>query len=71
MVWNEGEIKILIDERRSRNEEYWLTPGRDRVSFWTSIAAKINIEYQSSYTAKQCSEKFQNLVRDYTVREIL
>jgi len=71
MVWNESEISILINERKLRNEEYWLTPGRDRTAFWDSIAAKINIEYQTAYTSKQCQEKFQNLVRDYTVRENL
>lgn len=71
MVWNDHEVRILINERRNRNEEYWTGAGRDRTSFWNSIAEKINIEFQTSYSGKNCRDKFQNLVRDYTVRKNL
>ena len=71
MAWNESEINILIKERRKRNEEYWTLPGNDRTSFWNSIAEKINLEYQTNFTGKQCKDKFQNLVRDYVVRKNL
>ena len=69
MTWNDHEVAILIRERKERNDEYWNTPGTDRVPFWDSVAAKINIEFASSYTSKQCREKFQNLVWDYKVSE--
>src|SRR5438045_9750385 len=69
MTWNDYQLAILIRERKERNEEYWSMPGTDRVPFWDSVTAKINIEFSSSYTSKQCCEKFQNLVRDYKVSE--
>lgn len=69
MVWNDYQINLLIEERRSRNEEYWNITGNSRTSFWDSVASKINIEFQCSYTGQQCKEKFQNLVREHMVRE--
>ena len=71
MTWNEMQIEILIKERRNRNEEFWSTLSTDRVPFWDSIASKINIRFQSTLTGKQCREKFQNLVRETTVRKKL
>ena len=70
MVWNSYQIRILIDERRARNEEYWSIAGNSRVSFWENIASKINLQFQSSFTGAQCKEKFQNLIREHMVREI-
>ena len=69
MTWNDHQTVILISERKSRNEEYWSLPGNDKISFWASIASKINLEFRSTFTSKQCKDKFQNLVRDYRVRE--
>ena len=70
MTWNNPETALLIQQRKMRNEEYWSLPGNDRTSFWTSMASKINLEFQSNYTSKKCKEKFQNLVCEYKVREI-
>lgn len=67
MSWNDPQTILLISERKSRNEEYWALPGNDRTSFWSSVAAKINMEFTSTFTAKQCKEKFQNLVREHNV----
>lgn len=69
MVWNDPQTNLLIHEQKSRNEEYWALSGNDKTSFWTSVASKINMEFQSAFTSKQCKEKFQNLVREYRVRE--
>lgn len=69
MVWNEYEIKILIEERRNRNEEYWNIAGNSRTAFWESVASKINLQFQSGYTGHQCKDKFQNLIRDHMVRK--
>ena len=60
---------MLIRERKTRNEEYWSIPENDKTPFWTSIASKINMEFQSNYTFAQCKEKFQNLIHEYKVRE--
>lgn len=70
MVWNSYQIRMLIDERRARNEEYWTIAGNSRVSFWENIASKINLQFQASFTGAQCKEKFQNLIREHMVREI-
>jgi len=67
--WNDPQTILLISERKSRNEEYWSLPGNDKTAFWTSVAAKINMEFRSAFTTKQCKEKFQNLVREHRVRE--
>ncbi|GES90937.1 hypothetical protein GLOIN_2v1874283 [Rhizophagus clarus] len=63
-MWNDPEIRLLIQERRNRNEEYWNIAGCSKVSFWMSVASKINSNFRSTYTAEQCKEKFQNLVRE-------
>jgi hypothetical protein len=69
MIWNDPQTILLIHERKSQNDEYWDLPGNDRTSFWTSVASTINMEFQSTFTYKQCKEKFQNLVREHRVRE--
>ncbi|GBC01415.1 hypothetical protein RclHR1_41870001, partial [Rhizophagus clarus] len=65
---NDPEIRLLIQERRNRNEEYWNIAGCSKVSFWMSVAAKINSNFRSTYTAEQCKEKFQNLLMRAYVR---
>jgi len=35
-----------------------------------SVAGIINSHFRESYTAQQCKEKFQNLVREHKVRKI-
>ena len=64
--WTDTQIRILIDERRNRNEEYH-NFGRNRIGFWDSIATGINREHNTSFNGHQCKEKFMNLVRDYNV----
>ncbi|CAG8663214.1 3123_t:CDS:2 [Paraglomus brasilianum] len=59
-------MRILIDERRNRNEEYH-NFGRNRIGFWDSIATRINQEHNTSFNGHQCKEKFMNLVRDYNL----
>ena len=64
--WTDTQIRILIDERRNRNEEYH-NFGRNRIGFWDSITTIINQEHNTSFNGHQCKEKFMNLVRDYNV----
>ena len=40
--WSEEEIRLLINQRRHRNLEYYRTPGRSRTAFWNSVARRIN-----------------------------
>ncbi|GES84565.1 hypothetical protein GLOIN_2v1874283 [Rhizophagus clarus] len=67
-MWNDPEIRLLIQERRNRNEEYWNIAGCSKISFWMSVAVKINSNFRSTYTAEQCKEKFQNLLMRAYVR---
>jgi hypothetical protein len=69
-MWCDYETRMLIEERRKANVEYWSMAGCSKVSFWTCIAGKINSTFKSSYTAVQCKEKFQNLIRENTVRKL-
>ncbi|RIB20441.1 hypothetical protein C2G38_2244572 [Gigaspora rosea] len=62
--WTDSQIRILIDERRNRNDEYH-NFGRNRIRFWDSIATRINQEHNTSFNGYQCKEKFINLVWDY------
>ena len=64
--WTDTQIRILIDERRNRNEEYH-NFGRNRIGFWNNIATRINQEHNTSFNGHQCKEKFSNLVRSYNV----
>ena len=64
--WNDAQTRILINERRDRNEEYH-NLGRNKDVFWRSIATRINEELGSNFLGHHCKEKFRNLVRDYNV----
>ncbi|KAF0452014.1 hypothetical protein F8M41_001950 [Gigaspora margarita] len=39
--------------------------GISREGFWSSIANKINGQFNTTYTGYQCKEKFHSLVKDY------
>jgi hypothetical protein len=69
-MWSDPEIKLLIDERRNKNNEYHEMAGRSHVAFWMGVAGVINMRFNKSYTGEQCREKFQNLVREHKVIKI-
>lgn len=66
--WSDAQTRILIDERRNRNEEYH-DLGRNRNIFWESIATRINEGQGTNFQGHHCKEKFRNLVRDYNVSD--
>ena len=68
-MWSDPEIQLLINERRTRNEEFYEMAGRSKVAFWTSVASVVNIRFSGNYTGEQCKEKFQNLVWEHKVRK--
>ncbi|GET02237.1 hypothetical protein GLOIN_2v1736297 [Rhizophagus clarus] len=45
--------RILIDERKNRNEEYH-NFGRNRLEFWNGIATKTNDQYGTNFKRKTC-----------------
>ena len=64
--WTDAQIRILIDKRRNRNDEFH-DLERNRNSFWNSIAVKINQETGTAFNGYQCKEKFSNLIWDYNI----
>ena len=69
-MWTDNQIKLLIKERRENNEYYWDLVGNGKMNFWDGVAVKINLEFGMNYSGKQCSEKFQSLVRAYRVSKM-
>lgn len=69
--WNDAAVHFLITERRCCNTEYHRMRGRSKAPFWESVSRRIRRTYRLRYTARQCEQKWRNLVRDYTVSKIL
>jgi Myb/SANT-like DNA-binding domain len=60
--WNDLEERLLINERKNRNAEYHaLKNGQPKQAFWDNIAQKINHQRKTTFTGKQCHNKFLNL----------
>jgi hypothetical protein len=66
-IWNDPETDLLVSERRRRNVEYHLRFRGNKTEFWESVARRIYRRYNTRYTARQCEQKWRNLVRDYGV----
>ena len=67
VTWSDQEIRLLINQRKNRNVEYYRIHGRSRTDFWDSVARRINRAAGSNFTGKQCKRKFQSLVSIYYV----
>ncbi|GBC08806.1 hypothetical protein RclHR1_00840007 [Rhizophagus clarus] len=59
--WNERTIRLLIDQRKHRNREYYQIIGRSRRRYWDSVARRINRVANSDFTGIQCKRKFNSL----------
>ena len=67
MVWTYQQLRMMIDERKNANYYFHdLHEGRKSI-WWKSLASRINLSFETSYSRKQVNEKFQDLVRDHTV----
>ena len=51
--WTDEHTCFLIDECKSRNEEYYKIAGRKKIDFWNNIAKKINNHFRTIYTSYQ------------------
>lgn len=65
--WTESQIRLLINQRKHRNQEYHRIVGRSRRGFWDSVARRINRSEGTNFNGDQCKRKFQNLVSTYYV----
>ncbi|CAJ0749947.1 8759_t:CDS:2 [Entrophospora sp. SA101] len=64
-MWTNDQLRLLINECKSRNIEYHNIVGSSRVDFWNEITNKINEEFCTNYTGHQCKDKFRNLVNSH------
>jgi len=69
IIWEDPETDLLVSERRRRNGEYHSRFRGNKTEFWQSVVQRIFRRYNSTYTARQCEQKWRNLVRDYGVSE--
>jgi hypothetical protein len=69
--WNERSIRLLINQRKYRNREYYEIIGRSRRNYWESIARRINREAGTNFTGNKCKRKFNNLVSHYYVSKLV
>ena len=67
VLWTDEECEYLIDQRMSRNDEFWSVSSRRRANFWRSIAGKINECFGTRFTGTQIKTKWKNLLREYLV----
>ena len=67
VIWTDEETEYLIDQRMSRNEEFWDLSSTKRMKFWESISVKINECFGTKFTAIQVKTKWKNLVKEHTV----
>ncbi len=68
--WTDDQTRSLINKRKNKNEDYHKT-DRSKVNFWNEIAREINRKCETSFTGRQCSQKFSNLVKDYNISKII
>ena len=70
VIWDDPETDLLVSERRRRNEEYYRRYRGNKLEFWESVSRRIYRRYHRRYSARQCEQKWRNLVRDYGVSKI-
>lgn len=66
-MWTDDQLRLLIDNRKTKNDEYHLLTSNLKCNFWKGTASEINIKFGTTYSGKQCKEKFNALVRAYKV----
>ena len=42
VIWTEEQCLYLLNQRMSRNTEYWELESYNRTEFWASVATEIN-----------------------------
>jgi hypothetical protein len=67
VIWTEKQCLYLLNQRMSRNTEYWELESYNRTEFWASVATEINECFGTRYMAMQVKQKWKNLVREHLV----
>ena len=66
-MWMPASIRLLIDQRKNRNDEYHFGFGRNKKDFWRSVSRRINRMAGTNYTHRQCSWKWASLMSAFNV----
>jgi hypothetical protein len=66
-MWSKDQLNYLIEKRKNQNTNYHELNNNMRYNFWRNIASDINIKFGTTYSGRQCKEKFYGLVRAYKV----
>ncbi|CAB4407216.1 unnamed protein product [Rhizophagus irregularis] len=64
-MWTDRQLRVLINERKNENDNFHELSSNMKHNFWKGLASKINLEFGTTYTGRQCKEKFNGLVRAY------
>jgi hypothetical protein len=67
VLWTDEECEYLLDQRMSRNGEYWSLASGGRARFWRDIARKINEVFGTRFRGDQVLVKWKNLKQSYLV----
>ncbi|GET61451.1 hypothetical protein GLOIN_2v1874283 [Rhizophagus irregularis DAOM 181602=DAOM 197198] len=60
-MWTDRQLRVLINERKNENDNFHELSGNMKHNFWKGLASKINLEFGTTYTGRQCKEKFNSL----------
>jgi hypothetical protein len=66
-LWTDIQCEYLIDQRISRNREFWGLPLRRQICFWRSVANNINECFWTNFTVVQIRTKWNNILQDHRV----
>ncbi|RIA93890.1 hypothetical protein C1645_818750 [Glomus cerebriforme] len=61
--WNDDEVRMLIDLRKIDNERFHRI-GHVKRPFWKEVASKINQRFKSNFSAQQCNQKFNDILKN-------
>lgn len=67
VLWTDIECEYLLNQRMSRNNEFWNLESGTHVRFWQSIARKINECFGTIFTGNQVKTKWKNLKQAHLV----
>ena len=67
IIWDDAEMDLLVSERRRRNHEFHYSYRGNKIEFWESVARRIHRRLNVTFSARQCEQKWRNLLRDYNV----
>lgn len=68
-MWTRNTIRLLIDQRKYRNDEYHFEYGQRKREFWRSVARRINRIVGTNFNYRQCNRKWNDLVKAFNVNK--